>query len=105
MVPLLATALIGLGVKIATDLLMSGAKQAIEPPTRGTSFSTMLDRMRGSSSIRDADGPAAVSAAPLPGAGLADRSRILAVEMNTGLPPAARTLGAAAYRRVEEAAP
>ena len=100
MAPLLVTALVGIGVKIVTDLLMGGAKQVTGPAAPEKSFSAALDKARAGTG---AVGATAASGTPaVPGAGLADRSRLLAVDMSGGLPPAARTQGFAAYRRIEE---
>ena len=46
MVPLLVSALVGIGVKIATDLFMSGAKKAMRPDSSGASFANTLDKLK-----------------------------------------------------------
>ena len=101
MAPLLVTALVGIGVKIVTDLLMGGAKQVTGPAAPEKSFSTALDKARAGTGS-GAPGAAAPGALSVLGAGLADRSRLLAMDMNGGLPPEARAQGFAAYRRIEE---
>jgi hypothetical protein len=102
MVPLLVTALIGVGVKIATDLLMAGAKDVVRAGTAGPSFATTLEKARA------APAAAGVTMDPrtsLPDAGLAERSRLLAIDGYNAVPPAARAHGAASYRRLGELAP
>lgn len=102
MAPLLLTALIGVGVKFATDLLVSGAKQAFGPAQTGQagqpSFSAALDKARGTTGSGAAGASSATSALSAPGAGLADRARVLALDMNGGLPAAQ---GFATYRRFD----
>ena len=101
MAPLLVTALVGVGVKLATDFLMSGAKDLFKSSGAATSFASTLDK------LRTPDGPAAL-AGPKPvalDAGLADRSRLLAAEVNGGLPATARAQGAESYRRLAQIAP
>jgi hypothetical protein len=90
MAPLLVTALVGIGVKIATDLLAAGAKQVFR--SGGPSFEATLDKAR------------ATGAAETPGVraaglsmGLDDRSRVLAAAATdvAGVSPAH---GFASYR-------
>ena len=100
MIPLLVSALVGIGVKIATDLLMSGAKEVMKPSgSASSSFATTLDKAR-----TTAEPGAATVGTKLVGldAGLAERSQLIAVELNGSLPTTGRALGAEAYRRFSE---
>ncbi len=102
MAPLIVSALVGIGVKIATDLFMSGAKEVVKPGGSATTFAATLDKAR--STIA---GTAAASATK-PGAldaGFGDRSRVMAAELGNALPAAARAQAVASYRRFEELIP
>lgn len=98
--PLLVTALVGIGVKIATDLLTAGAKQVFR--SGGPSFEATLDKARAASPAGAADTPA-IRAAGL-SMGLDDRSRVLAAAATdvAGVSPAQ---GFASYRRLDEIPP
>ena len=98
MAPLLVTALVGVGVKVATDLLMAGAKEIFKT-SGATSFASALDK------ARTPVGPtAALPAAKAfaPDAGLAERSRLLAAEAPSSLPAATFAHGTDSYRRLSE---
>lgn len=98
MAPLLVTALVGVGVKIATDLLMSGAKEWFKPA--GSTFASTLDK------ARTAVGPTAALATSKPpvatDAALADRARLLAGDVASEASAMARVQGAESYRRLSE---
>ena len=99
MAPLLVTALVGVGVKVATDWLMSGAKDWFKTSGVASSFASTLDKART---------PAAPSAPLASAKPLAldsmnvDRSRLLAAEMGSALPATTRAQGAESYRRLAE---
>ena len=109
MAPLLVTALVGVGVKIATDLLTAGAKKVFGGTAAGQSFSATLDKAKAAvgagapvaatPSGKSLTASAATSAIDV---GLADRSRVMAAELSAGVPGAARVDGLAAYRRFNE---
>ena len=106
MAPLLVTALVGVGVKVATDLLMSGFKSltrsnastaAGAAPT--ASFASTLDTAK---SGAPASPMTASSGAVALDAGLGDRSRVRAAELASGPLPASRAHGIASYHRFDE---
>jgi len=94
MAPLLVTALIGLGVKIAGDMLFAGAKQAMGDAAPRTSFASMLDRARG----RGVEG--ATLAGPAPNAALAERSQLLALQGAAAVPYTTPPHATESYRRL-----
>jgi hypothetical protein len=105
--PLLVTALVGVGVKIATDFLLSGAKKlwrehaadAATGANGGASFAATLDKARGAAS------PGAMTAAAGSSAidvGLGDRSRVAAAELAAGAASPTAPHALAAYRRFEQ---
>ena len=109
MAPLLVSALVGVGVKIATDFLLSGARKlwrdhgaeagAAAGAKGGASFAATLDKARGAAS------PGAMTAAAGSSAidvGLGDRSRVAAAELAAGVPAGAPPHALAAYRRFEQ---
>ena len=98
MAPLLVTALIGIGVKLATDLLMSGAKEMFKSNDATSTFAAALDK------ARTPGGATAALAAPktvATDAGLAERSRVLAAEP-PALPATGFGQGTEAYKRLSE---
>jgi hypothetical protein len=100
MAPLLISALVGIGVKIATDLFMAGAKEVVKPGGPTASFAATLDKARSAS----AGGPAGAAGAALPAAldaGFGDRSRVMVADLSGGVPAAARAHGVGAYQRME----
>jgi hypothetical protein len=98
MAPLLLTALVGIGVKIATDLLTTGAKEVFRSGGPMASFASTLDKARSAS-----DTPVAETAAKsvAPDLGFGDPSRLLAADVS-GLSGTGRAHAAASYRRLEE---
>jgi hypothetical protein len=98
MAPLLVSALVGIGVKIATDLVMSGAKQFFKSSGPATSFASALDKVRGDTS----GAPATASAVTAPQAPGVDRARLLE---GPAAPSASRAQGMAAYQRLDEIPP
>ena len=102
MAPLLVTALIGVGVKIVTDLVMAGVKETVRPGPATASFATALDRARFAAAAAPS---ASETRAALSDAGLAERSRLLAIDPHVSLPAATRAHGAASYRRLDTLAP
>ncbi len=97
MAPLLVTALVGIGVKIAGDLFSAGAKALFSPHGPETTFATSLADAR--ATVRGAR--TTVTASPIAALDtLAERSHRLAVEANTTLPGTARAQGVDAYRRL-----
>jgi hypothetical protein len=101
MAPLIVSALVGIGVKIVTDLFMSGAKEVMKPNGPAATFAATLDKAR-----------SATGAAATPGAkstaldlGFGDRSRVMAADVGSALPGAARAQAVASYRRLDEIAP
>ena len=97
MAPLLVSALIGVGVKLATDLLMSGAKEIFKPNETTSAFASALDKARSPA----AAAPTGTKPVALD-AGLAERSRLLAAEVSA-LPATGFAQGAAdSYRRLSE---
>ena len=107
MAPLLVSALVGVGVKLATDFLVSGAKQwfggtktAGATGATGTSFAATLDKLRGAP---PATAPAAMTASAATSAvdvALADRSRVMTTEASAGVPKGAHAV--AAYQRLNQ---
>jgi hypothetical protein len=97
---------VGLGVKLVTDLIMSGAKSMLKDGkdassasgAEGASFASTLDKARGTSA---ASAMTAASGATTD-FGLADRSRVMAAGA-AGVPADARTTAVATYRRLNEA--
>jgi len=100
MAPLLVTALVGIGVKIATDLVAAGAREVFRPSAPAASFAAALDKARATSGAASAG--AADTRSSVLDAGLADRSRMLALEVNRTLPTAAHAHGFGSYRRLDE---
>jgi hypothetical protein len=98
MAPLLLTALVGVGVKIATDLLSAGAKEMFRSGGPMASFASTLDQARSASAV-----PAAETAAKsgAPDLGFGDPSRLRAADAS-GLTATGRAQAAASYRRLEE---
>ena len=100
MAPLLLSALVGIGVKIATDLVTSGAKQFFKSGGPATSFAATLDKARGATGAEPA-GASAVK--PLSSDAVAvDRARLLEAP---AAPAASRAHGVAAYQRLDEIPP
>jgi hypothetical protein len=101
--PLLVSALVGLGVKIASDLMMAGAKQIFKPGGSATSFAATLDKARGDAPAAPAatNGPKPLSLEP---AGV-DRARVLTAEAASGLPSASRGQVVATYQRLDDIPP
>jgi hypothetical protein len=100
MAPLIVTALVGIGVKIATDLLMAGAKDVMRPSASVTSFASTLDKAR-SATAGAAAGLAGTKLSALD-AGFGDRSRVLAAELAGSPPAAGRAYGVASYRQFQD---
>ena len=96
MAPLLVSALVGIGVKIATDFVVSGAKQLFKSGNGTSPFAATLDKLRGAS-------PAASSAPQPPSldAAAGDRSRVLTAGAVVA-PATSRAQGVAAYQRLDE---
>jgi hypothetical protein len=108
MAPLLISALVGIGVKIATDLFMSGAKKVMRPGSpgeSGTSFANTLDKARGGTAAGAGGvGPMTASANTVAlDAGLGDRSKVMAPSLSGGAAAPDTTRALASYRRLNEA--
>jgi hypothetical protein len=104
MAPFLVTALIGVGVKIATDLFTSGVKKIVAPnSTGGGTFSALLDRARGVAPAGKTAPADATPAAPRL-AGL-DQAQVRMVDAGGAVPTASRAYGAASYHRLDVEAP
>jgi hypothetical protein len=104
MAPFLVSALIGVGVKIATDLLSSGVKKVMASnSTGGGTFSALLDRARGVAPAGTAAPAAATAAAPRL-AGL-EPAGVRMVDAGGAVPTASRAYGAASYHRMDVEAP
>jgi hypothetical protein len=101
MAPLLVSALLGVGVKLATDFLMAGAKDLFKSSGASTSFASTLDK------VRKPEGAVPTAGTRPLGldAGLADRSRLVAVNFGGGLASPGPAQGAEAYQRLAEIAP
>lgn len=99
MAPLLVSALVSIGMKIATDLFMAGAKDVFKPSGPTASFAATLDKARSGS----AGGPAgAGTAKPATlDAGFGDRSRVMMADLSGPVPAAARAHGVGSYQRME----
>ncbi|HYE91905.1 MAG TPA: hypothetical protein VEA38_12830 [Terriglobales bacterium] len=96
MAPLLVTALIGLGVKIAGDMLFAGVKQATaDTAAPRASFASMLDRARGRG-VADAK-----LMGPAPNAALAERSQLLALQGAAAGPSTTPPHATESYRRLQ----
>jgi hypothetical protein len=102
--PLLVSALIGVGVKIATDLLTSGVKKALASKGTGpSSFSAALDRARGATTAGTPAAAPAASTAPRLAA--ADQVPLGTTNFAASVPAASRAYGAASYHRMDVEAP
>lgn len=99
MVPLLVSALVGIGVKIATDLLSSGVKKALAPnaPPGQSTFSALLDRARGTATAGAPAAPTRLAAA--------DQIPLRMADAPAAVPAASRAYGAATYHRMDVEAP
>jgi hypothetical protein len=99
MAPLLVSALVGIGVKIASDVVVAGAKRIFKFGGGAAPFAATLDQARGAAPAT----PSAASTGPLrsldPAA--SDRSRVLA-DAVVAPPSASRAQGVAAYQRLDE---
>ena len=106
MVPLLISALVGIGVKVATDLFMSGAKKVMKPDAPGSSFANTLDKAQSAGAMGSAAaGPMTASAATVAtDVGLGDRSKVMAPAVigGAGPPTAGHAYGVSTYRRFDE---
>jgi hypothetical protein len=106
MAPLLVSALVGVGVKLATDFLMSGVKKFMDKGNAGAtpsaSFASTLDKARAGSATASAGNGMKTVATD---ASLADRSRILAADVTGGMPAPGRAQGVDSYRRLAELSP
>ena len=107
MVPLLMSALVGIGVKLATDLVTSGVKKALKSSsTEPSTFSAMLDKARGAAAPKapeattstPAAGPAKVLAATEP-------SPVRMTDAGSSVSSFGRAYGAATYHRMDVEAP
>jgi hypothetical protein len=100
MAPLIVSALVGFGVKIATDLVMGGAKQIFKSKGAPTSFAEAFDKARGSAAAAtpDTSAPKAFSLDP---AG----SRLMKAEASGSLPSASRAQAVATYQRLDDIPP
>jgi hypothetical protein len=103
MEPLLVSALIGFGVKIATDFLSSTVKKAFTSKGDVPSpFSAALDRARGATA---AGAPAATPATPAPVRLAAAGPLPRMADAATSVPAPGRAYGAASYHRMDVEAP
>ena len=105
MVPLIMSALVGIGVKIAGDLISTGVKKTFAPnaaPGQST-FSALFDRARGANTA----GAAAATSATPPTTRLAAAEQVPLRMADAGpaLPVAGRAYGAASYHRMDIEAP
>jgi hypothetical protein len=100
MAPLLISALVGIGVKIATDLFMAGVKEVGKPGGPPASFAATLDKAR-SASAGGPDGAAGTAKPAALDAGFGDRSRVMLADLSGGMPAAARAHGVGSYQRMD----
>ena len=103
MAPLLVSALVGVGVKIVTDLFMSGAKQVMKSSGAGASFAATLDNARSATPAASPDVPGQKPSAL--DVGFADRSRVMTADLGNAMPATGRAQAAASYRRLEDIPP
>jgi hypothetical protein len=104
MAPFLVSALVGVGVKLVTDLIMSGAKSMMKggkdassaSGAEGASFASTLDKARGPSA---ASTMTAASGATATDFGLGERSRVMATGA-ADVAADARATAVATYRRL-----
>ena len=108
--PLLVSALIGVGVKIATELFTSGVKKAVgsSAPGQGT-FSALLDRAKGTGAAGSATPAAAAGSAATttatPRLAAAEQMPLGMAGTSAAVPSASRAFGAASYQRMDVEAP
>jgi hypothetical protein len=100
MAPLLVSALVSIGMKIATDLFMAGAKEVVKPGGPAASFAATLDKARSASAGGSAGAAGEAKPAALD-AGFGDRSRVMVADLSGSVPAAARAHGVGAYQRME----
>jgi hypothetical protein len=100
MAPLLLSALVGFGVKIASDLVMSGAKQIFKGSGAPTTFAGWLDKVKGTGTAAAAADVNAPKPATLDAVGV-DRARLLKADA-VSAPAASRAQAVATYQRLED---
>lgn len=100
MAPLLLSALVGFGVKIASDLLMSGAKQVFKSNGAPTTFAGWLDKVKGTGTAAAATDVTAPKPVALDAVGV-DRGRLLKADA-VSVPAASRAQAVASYQRLED---
>src|SRR5262245_34413467 len=100
MAPLLLSALVGFGVKIATDLVMSGAKQVFKSSGAPTSFAGWLDKVRGTGTAAAATDVNAPKPVALDAVGV-DRAKLLKADA-VSAPMTSRAQAVASYQRLED---
>jgi hypothetical protein len=119
MAPLLISALVGIGVKLASDVFMFGAKKFFKQDSSGdlkagtagtTTFASTLDKARGATPAGAAAASAAPGAVGMPtpvtaasDSGLADRSKVMAAGVVAPAPSPGQAYALASYRRFDEA--
>ena len=104
MIPLLMSAVVGIGVKIATDLLTSGFKKAMKPSsTEPSTFSTMLDKARGVT--KPAATTSTPAAAPAKVLAATEQAPVRMADAGSSVSPFGRAYGAATYHRMDVEAP
>ncbi len=104
MAPLIVSALVGIGVKIVTDLFMSGAKEVMKPNGTAATFAATLDKARAATPGTGTAATTGVKLAALD-TGFGDRSRVMASDVGNALPAAARAQVVASYQRFEATLP
>jgi hypothetical protein len=97
MAPLLVSALVGIGVKIASDVVVAGAKRIFKFGSSGAPFASTLDQARSATPAA----PAAAGAVRSVDPAASDRSRVLG-DAVVAPPAASRALGVAAYQRLDD---
>ena len=104
MVPLLMSALVGIGVKLATDLVTSGVKKALKSSsTEPSTFSAMLDKARGVTN--PADTASTSAAAPAKVLAASEQPPVRMADAGASVSNFGRAYGAATYHRMDVEAP
>ena len=104
MIPLLMSAVVGIGVKLATDLVTSGIKKALKSnSTEPSTFSTMLDKARGVT--KPADAASTPTVAPANVLAATEQSPVRMTDAGSSVSSFGRAYGAATYHRMDVEAP
>ena len=105
MIPLLMSAVVGIGVKLATDLITSGVKKALKssPTEQPSTFSAMLDKARGVT--KPADTASSPAAAPAKVLAATEQAPVRMADAGVSVSNFGRAYGAATYHRMDVEAP